>query len=119
MSESAKNQPVTSCMCGQPRHLAHLFPEVQGEMLMLALHFPFRGRHSGKGPAAVSNHSEVVTQWKTDCVSGLRCWMRICLFCQKRETIFCKSSCWIQDSFPSFQKRNLQNACHYRAYTVG
>lgn len=41
-------------------------------MIILDLHFPFRGRHSGKGPAAVSNQSKVVMQWKTDYVACLR-----------------------------------------------
>lgn len=70
MSESAKNQSATCCMCSQPRQLAYLFPEFQAEMLILALHIPFRGRHSGKGPAAVSNQSEVVMHWKTEYVSA-------------------------------------------------
>lgn len=50
----------------------HFFPEVQAEIYIFALHFPFRGRHSGKGPAVVSNQSKVVMQWKTDCVACLR-----------------------------------------------
>lgn len=59
-------------MCSQPHQLAYLFPEVQVEMIILTLHFSYRGRHSGKGPAAVSNQSKVVMQWKTDYVSCLR-----------------------------------------------
>lgn len=40
-------------------------------IIILALHFSFRGRHSGKGPAAVSNQSKVAMQRKTDYVAWL------------------------------------------------
>lgn len=119
MSESAKKQSATCCMCSQPHQLAYLFPEFQAEMLILALHILFRGRHSGKGPAAVSNQSEVVMQWKTEYVARLRRWMRICVFCRKRDAIFCKSSCWIEDSFASFHYIDMQNACQCETYTFG
>lgn len=54
-------------MCRWLHQIAQLFSKVCREMI--TLHFSFRGRHSGKGPAAVSTQSKVGLQWKTDHVA--------------------------------------------------
>lgn len=67
MSESAKICHVDCAVVHTEQHI--YFSEVRREITISALHFSFRGRHSGKGPAAVSNQSGVVTHWKTDDVA--------------------------------------------------
>lgn len=67
MSESAKICHVDCAVVHAVKHI--YFSEARREITISVLHFSFRGRHSGKGPAAVSNQSGVVTHWKTDDVA--------------------------------------------------
>lgn len=59
-----------SCWPCSRRAEQHIyFSEVGREITISALHFSFRGRHSGKGPAAVSNQSGVGRHRETDDVA--------------------------------------------------